>query len=453
MDILTSATSPRTTTAAWTEEPGRRAGWPGAEWASWALGHGIARAGLRVGVRRGDPFARLEMDPELRADPYPGYESLRHTGVIVRGQVVSGTVSHAACTEILRSTAFGVADGGAPMPPAWRRLRRSLMRVDQYGPLDPPSMLAVDPPLHTRYRRLVSHDFAVKSVAALEDRVRGVARRLLDEIEGRGSVDLVGEYAARLPVVIIGDLLGVPAKQHDDLLRWGDDAARLLDPTMSWREYRRVVAGVGQLHAWFDGHVERLRRESEDNLMSRLVDLEGEDALTTHELRAMGLLLLGAGFETTVNLIGNAVGLLFEHPDQRAVLREDPSRWATAVDEALRMESPVQLTVRQAYEDTQVQGEPVRAGTTMLVMLAGANRDPEVFADPARFDVTRANAGQHLAFSSGAHFCPGAGLARLEGRVALEELFARFPGLRPDGVARRRPNRVLRGWQYLPVAV
>ncbi|MFT4189195.1 MAG: cytochrome P450 [Aeromicrobium sp.] len=430
-----------------------RSAWPGALWASWALGCGLKRAGMRVGARRGDPFARLEFDPGLRADPYPGYEALRASGTIVRGAVVSGTVDHAACSEILRSPAFGVAEGDAAMPAWLRRLRRSFLTVEQYGPLEPPSMLAVDPPLHTRYRRLVTRDFAARSVAGLETRVREVARGLLDEMaDAPGEVDLIGAYAGRLPVAVIGDLLGVPEDRRQDLLRWGDGAARLLDPALSWREYQEAIDGVRQLQEWFGGQLDRLRRESEDHLLGRLVDLDGPDALTTHELRATGLLLLGAGFETTVNLIGNAVGLLFDHPEQRAALRDDPSLWANAVDETLRFEPPVQLVPRQAYEDAEVRGGTVRAGTTVLVMLAGANRDPEVFADPGRFDVTRPDAGAHLAFSSGAHFCPGAGLARLEGRVALEELFARFPDLRPAGERVRRPTRVLRGWGRLPVA-
>lgn len=433
--------------------PGRFADWPGAARASWLLRYGLARGGLRLAARRGDLLARLDVDPALRADPFGAFEELRaRSGPLVRGRLVSGTVDHAACADILRSPVFGVAEGSAPLPPSVRRLRRAVTRIEEHGPIDPPSMLAVDPPLHTRYRRLVSRDFSVRSVSAMETRVRDVARGLLDDIEasGRDGFDLVDAYASRLPVVVIADLLGVPEHLHDDLLTWGNAAAFMLDPALSWPQYREAVDGVRHLHAWFGEHVERLRRESEDHLMSRLVDLEGDDALTTSELRAIGLLLLGAGFETTVNLIGNAVSLLFEHPDQRALLRDDPALWATAVDETLRYDPPVQVTVRQAYEDTQVGGQDVRRHETVLLLLAGANRDPAVFDRPERFDVTRANAADHLAFSSGVHYCPGAGLARLEGRVALEELFARFPDLSPAGPGVRRPTRVLRGWERLP---
>jgi cytochrome P450 len=163
------------------------------------------------------------------------------------------------------------------------------------------------------------------------------------------------------------------------------------------------------------------------------------------------MLLLAAGFETTVNLIGNGAALLTSHPEQLARLRTDPAMWPGAVDEILRFDSPVQRTGRIAQRDTTVAGEPLRRGQIVVIMLGGANRDPAVFPDPNRFDVGRAGAGEHVAFSSGIHYCLGAGLARMEGEVGLRALFDRFPDLAPAGPPHRRPTRVLRGFDAMPV--
>jgi cytochrome P450 len=165
------------------------------------------------------------------------------------------------------------------------------------------------------------------------------------------------------------------------------------------------------------------------------------------------MLLLGAGFETTVNLIGNGAALLFDHPEQRGELADDPSLWPNAVDEVLRFESPVQRTARRARRDTELHGVRVAQGSVVVTMLGGANRDPRRFDNPNRFDIHRANAREHVAFSSGLHFCLGAALARMEGEVALRRLFERFPHLTPAGRPHRRPTRVLRGYDAMPVLV
>jgi cytochrome P450 len=181
-------------------------------------------------------------------------------------------------------------------------------------------------------------------------------------------------------------------------------------------------------------------------------DEDGE-GLTDREVLATGALVFGAGFETTVNLIGNGTALLFAHPDQRRLLAEEPSLWPNAVDEMLRFDSPVQRTGRRARHDTTVHGVPVAAGELVLLVLAAANRDPEVFADASAFDVRRPNAREHVAFSSGIHFCLGATLARMEGEVALQALFERFPELSPAAPAHRRGTIILRGYESLPVTL
>jgi cytochrome P450 len=199
-------------------------------------------------------------------------------------------------------------------------------------------------------------------------------------------------------------------------------------------------------------HVARLKQQPGDDLLSKLAALVDEgETLNDVELRATALLVIGAGFETTLNLIANGVVQLLDHPDQLAVLKENPAGWENAVDEILRYDSPVQATVRVSGEDTELAGHRVAAGKFVSIMLGGANRDPDVFTDPQRFDVTRPNAREHLAFSSGIHFCLGASLARLEGTIALRKLFERFPDLAISGTPVRRQMRVLRGYEHLPV--
>ena len=363
-------------------------------WVTWALAYGFTRTAITQGARRGDLLARLEVDPALRADPIAAYDEVRAMGPVVHNKLLAATAHHAVATEILRSDAFGVGGGHGELPRPLQWLLGKTSDPYARGPVEPPSMLATDPPDHTRYRRLVSRAFTARAVSGLEDRIEDTARRLLDGLaaeagDGGGELDLISRYAALLPVAVIADLLGVPDDVHADLLRWGDGAAVTLDPALTWTQYRSAERDVRQLHAWFSKHVTALRNDPGEDLLSRLAVLEGEDALTEIELHATGLLVLGAGFETTVNLIGNAVARLSEHPDQLDVLREDPTLWGNAVDEVLRHDSPVQVTMRLAQRDVDVSGVGVKEGTAVLAFLGGANRDPAVFEDPHAFDVRR----------------------------------------------------------------
>ncbi|NBP85024.1 MAG: cytochrome P450, partial [Mycobacteriaceae bacterium] len=199
-------------------------------------------------------------------------------------------------------------------------------------------------------------------------------------------------------------------------------------------------------------HLAALRESPGDNLMSRLIEASEDGVrLDQTELRGVAGLVLAAGFETTVNLLGNGIRLLLSHPDQLAELEAEPALWPNAVEEILRLDSPVLLTGRVARTDTEVAGTPVARGEIVIIHLGGANRDPAVFADPHRFDVRRDNAGKHLAFSGGRHFCLGAALARMEGEVGLRSFFDRFPHAQIAGAGVRRDTRVLRGWARLPV--
>ena len=393
-------------------------------------------------------------DARLNADPFAAYEKVRAAGPVMKTSLLTGTASHAAANQVLRSPEFGVGSGHGELPPLSRRVLSRIVDPDALGPMDPPSLLAVDPPDHTRYRRLVSREFTVRSVAALEPRIVEVAESLLDRVaaEGDEGFDLVDAYASLLPVAVIAELLGVPERWRDDILAWGNDAAPLLDPGLSWRDYRVADVAVRKLNAWFDDHISNLRADPGTDLLSRLATTSGDDGLTDRELRGVGLLVLGAGFETTVNLIGNTVVQLDAHPDQLAMARQQPELWPDVVEEVLRFDSPVQMTLRSAYADVDVGGRLVSKTEPVIVFIGGANRDPDVFDDPHRFDITRENAHEHLAFSSGIHYCLGAGLARLEGAVAVRTLYERFPDLRIVSPPTRRSTRVLRGYESIPVS-
>lgn len=267
-------------------------------------------------------------------------------------------------------------------------------------------------------------------------------------------MDLVEAYCSQLPVTVIAEILGVPREDRHRVLRFGTGAAPSLDLGLSWSVFRRVESSLTEFDRWLEHHIEKVRREPGDDLLSQLVTAHDDgEVLTDAELKSTAGLVLAAGFETTVNLLGNGIRLLHDHPDQLAVLREDPAVWPNAVDEALRHDPPVLLTGRMAARDTEIAGERVPRGSMITTLLAGANRDPEVFADPARFDVTRANAGDHVSFSSGRHYCLGAALARMEGEVGLRTIFERFPDLRLEPGATRRPTRILRGYATLPATL
>ena len=418
----------------------------------WGFQHGIVGLAVRRAARAGDLQATSIVDPGHRADPYPLYEKVRARGTLVPGRLGHVTVSHELVTHVLRSDDFRAGPDDAAMPPLLGRLVRWARDPNALGPIDPPSLLVVEPPDHTRYRRLVSRVFTARAVEALRGRVQEIADGLLDELEGRPEVDLVEAYCSQLPVTVITEILGVRPEDRAQVLGFGRDGAPSLDVGLTWQQFRVVDDSVRGFQEWLGGHLERLRREPGDDLLSQLVTLEDEgQRLNDTELRAVAGLVLAAGFETTVNLLGSGTVLLLEHPDQLTVLRERPELWPNAVDEVLRYEAPVQVTARFALREVELAGRTVPKGGLLVTMLGGANRDPKAFADPNRFDVTRENARDHLSFSGGRHFCLGASLARLEGEVGLRTLLERFPDLALAPGRTRRTTRVLRGWETLPV--
>jgi len=424
----------------------------GSTW-QWLIRHRLVGFALRAAAKRGESQARLAVDPLAQVEPYPLYDRIRRRAPVVTGRLTMATARHDATSAILRSEHMMVGIDAENVP--WL-IRKALVRPDDgriVGPVDPPSLLAVNPPDHTRYRKLVSRVFTPRAIAALEPQVARTADELLDELEGRDVVDLVADYAGLLPVTVISQILGVPPSMRDQVLAWGDAAAPSLDVALSLREYRRVESGIHAFNEWMYGHIDRLRAEPGDDLLSRLVTLDADgERLTDKELVATAGLVLAAGFETTVNLLGTGTHLLATHPDQLELLRDDPSLWPNAVDEMLRYESPVQSTARWADRDVDVCGVTVPKGTLVLTFLGGANRDPAVFENPDVFDVRRPNARDHLSFSAGVHYCVGAALARAEGRIGLRRLFDRYPDLALAGEPTLRPTRTLRGFETLPIA-
>ncbi len=420
----------------------------------WLALHGYIRGLASIGVRRGDPQARMIADPAVRADPVPFIDEVRSRGRIVKGHAVYMTVDHEIAHELLRSEDFRVTELGGNLP---RPLRWVAQKTDTglLHPLAPPSLLSVEPPEHTRYRKLVSSVFTTRAVAALRERVEATAKVLLDDLgEQRGAVDIVERYCSQLPVTVIGDILGIPDEDRPKILEYGELGAPSLDIGLSWRQYRQVQEGVVGFNEWLADHLEQLRRNPGDDLLSQLTQAADEGGrLNDRELQATAGLVLAAGFETTVNLLGNGIRMLLDNPQHLVTLKARPELWPNAVEEILRLDSPVQMSARVARRDIDVAGTTIRRGEMVVLYLAGANRDPAVFEAPHRFDIERPNANKHLSFSSGRHFCLGAALARAEGEVGLRSFFERYPDARLAGDGSRRDTRVLRGWASLPVSL
>jgi cytochrome P450 len=302
-------------------------------------------------------------------------------------------------------------------------------RSDAQGPGE--FMLQQDPPNHTRLRKLVSKAFTPRAVESWRPRVRAiVAERLAPALEA-GAMDVVAELALPVPATLICELLGVPVADRDRFTVWTADATHgLAGNTAPPEVQERAVAAAMALGQYFTALIEDRRRHLTDDLLSVLIRAEEEgDRLTPSELIVQSIGLLIAGFETTIGLIGNGAAAFARHPAQRELLRARPDLVANAVEECLRFDGPIGMTVRVLHEDAVFDGRRIPADTEVFPILWGANRDPAVFPDPDRFDVTRANAREHLAFGGGTHLCLGAHLARMEAQEALGALVTRAPAL------------------------
>jgi cytochrome P450 len=296
---------------------------------------------------------------------------------------------------------------------------------------------------------LVAQSFTPRAIGTLSTRVVEVTRELIDRIAATPNPDLIADFAAQLPVAIIGEILDLPPDIHPRMLEWGHSGAPLLDVGIGWKTYRRAIDGLRGADEDLRERFHQVRTGGPgDNPFSRMA---ADGTLTDRELTANAALLVGAGFETTVNLIGNGIVVLMQHPEQLARLRDDPALWPAAVEEILRFDSPIQMTARTAGCDVEIAGCHIAAGDMVALLLGGANRDPHAFPDPNSFDIDRPNAREHLAFASGAHACLGAALARIEGATALRALFETFPDLRLVAPAQRRGLVNLHGFTRLPV--
>ena len=327
--------------------------------------------------------------------------------------------------------------------------RLRYFRVEEFGQLDK-HMLNADPPVHSRLRSLVSQAFTARRVEALRPRITAIAQRLLDALPASGSVDLLEAFAFPLPITVIAELLGVPLEDQHLFREW---TTILLAPRGNQLEPLRKTAI--QLQQYFQGFLARRRAEPRDDLTSALLAAEEQgDRLTPVELMSMVFLLMVAGHETTVNLLGNGVWALLRHPEQLARLREDPSLMETAVEEMLRYCGPVRHTTsRFAVEELEFAGQRIPAGEMIVASLLSANHDAEQFPEPERFDIAR-TPNRHIAFGSGIHFCLGAPLARLEALLALPPLLERLAGLRfaEDPSTLRWRSGLIHGLERLPIA-
>ncbi|WP_096372713.1 mycolactone biosynthesis cytochrome P450 [Mycobacterium ulcerans] len=421
---------------------------------NWIAAHGLLRGAARLAVRLGNVQSRLAADPMVMANPAPFCDELRAIGPVVSSYGTHLVVSHAIAHELLRSEDFEVISLGSNLPAPMRWLERRT-RDDTPHLLLPPSLLAVEPPNHTRYRKAVSSVFTPKAVAGLRDHVEETASALLDQLTDQASaVDIIARYCSRLPAAVICDILGVPSRDRNRVLKFGQLTGPCLDLGLTWRQHQQVRQGLQGLHLWITEHLEELRSNPGDDLMSQMIHASengsSETRLHATEVRMIGL-VLGTSFATTTDLLGSGIQLLLDAPELRDALSQRPQLWPNAVEEILRLEPPVQLAGRMARKDTEVAGTAIKRGQLVVIYLGAVNRDPSVFADPHRFDITRANANRHLAFSGGRHFCLGAALARVEGEVGLRMLFERFPDVRAAGPGNRRDTRTLRGWSQLPV--
>ena len=387
-----------------------------------------------------DPFSEAQ-----REDPYPAYAELRRNDPVAKIERTGAyaVARYADVAYVLRhpelfssrtmmtamTNTLGSGFAGIALSPAdTARLAElvSKMPIPLGEGMRGRSLIGADPPVHGPMRSLVNRGFTPRKISEIEARVRTIARDALAALDGKPDFDIVSEFFMPMPVTVISELLGVESERSADFKRWSDCAvaagtggAGALGPV-------KVLEGMSELTAYLIEIVERRRRDPGDDLISILIRAEeGETALTPVEVVMFTLLLLVAGNETTTNLLGNTLLALMEHPDELARVRRDPRRIPALVEEALRYDGPIQYLFREANQDVELSGVTIPAGSMVLPLLGSANRDDAQFPHADRFDVSRNTQG-HLAFGLGIHFCLGASLARLEARVALEELLPRF---------------------------
>ena len=394
----------------------------------------------------GEPMLRFETAAGRR-DPYGIHEEFRSRGRLVPTYAgFLATTDHELCREVLRSRKFGVHDPTTGVTHG--------RRYEPAGAIDR-SLLGMDGGEHHQLRRLAAPGFSPKLMQGYADLIEKRVAVLLDAAVTRPSFNLVHDFAAPLPIAVIADLLGLPDTDNAEFEKYGEAMASSLDGIRSLGHARRLIIASGKLEGIFDRLVDLRRRDPRSDLVTTLVTAPDADELSPRALVSMCQLLLVAGFETTVNLISNAVLALQRTPGAWDRLVADPSLAAQAVEETLRFDPPVQRTIRVALEDTTLGGQPIAQGTWVVALIGGANRDPLVYDRPGEFVIDRfadSATPDHLAFSGGIHYCLGAPLARMEAELALQGLADRMPKLRVLGEPEMRKSVSVRGPSSLLVA-
>jgi cytochrome P450 len=407
-------------------------------------------------VRQGRERKILFTD-EFVQDPYPTYRRLLEEGPLHFVDVSGGAwgvwavVSHAECSTVAKDPRLSVRRTGAmlvTLPVERQDEFKELLRMLGLW------MIFIDPPEHTRMRKLMNQGFSQPAAQALRPQVEKIVDRVLDSIADRAEADLVKELAYPMPVRVISELLGVPETMHEAFLRWSAAIAEFNgNPHRTVELAEKAQKAVLALTDFFRTAVAERRRNKGADLISLLIDIKEEgEALTEEELYAQCVMLLFAGHETTRNLIASGIYSLLREPEKMAELRDNPALIRSAVEEFLRFESPIQYTARVTTEPIELCGVRIPKRQTILCMLGAANRDPKQFDHPDTLILSRLN-NQHLAFSAGPHFCIGAQLARLEGQVAIWKTIQRFPKLRPSARPEWERNFGFRGLKTLPVAM
>ncbi|WP_028138014.1 cytochrome P450 [Bradyrhizobium japonicum] len=393
------------------------------------------------------------LSPDFIRDPYPHYDRLRTIDpihVTPFGQFVASR--HADVSLVMRDKRFGKDF----VERSKRRYSDKIMDEPVFRSMSH-WMLQADPPDHTRLRGLVVKAFTARRVEDMRPRIQEIVDQAIDAVIDRGHMDLIEDFAFRLPITIICDMLGIPEEHREVFYNSSRDGGRLLDPVpLTPEEIKKGNEGNLLAQMYFQQLFELRRKNPADDLITQLVQAEEDgNKLSNEELTANIILLFGAGHETTVNLIGNGLLALHRNPDQLALLKARPELMEGAIEEFLRYDSSVQMTGRVALEEIEdLGGKRIPKGETVLCLLGSANRDPAVYPDrPDRLDVTRQNV-KPLSFGGGIHFCLGAQLARIEAEIAIATLLRRLPDLRIDDVENPewRPTFVLRGLKRLPAS-
>jgi pimeloyl-[acyl-carrier protein] synthase len=388
------------------------------------------------------------MNDEFRANPYPEYQRLLlsddPTLIQHDGWQHIHVARHEQVTALLRDASMireNSQNTWTP-PEAWK----------PWFDMTSNWMLFRDPPAHTRLRGLVSMAFTPRAIERLRDQIRAIAHELLDAALAKREFDLISAYAFELPVRVIADMLGVPHRDHAQFRAWSGVLAQAIDFNQDDRFMTEASAVARQLDGYVRALIDEKRAKPSDDILSGIVHAElNGDSLSIEEVVGTVALLLFAGHETTVNLIGNGTLAFMQNPQQLALLKQDPVLISNAVEEVLRYNSPVQATTRLTSTDMQVGTLKLKKGWEVMTWIGAANHDPRIFTAPERFDITRKDI-KHLSFGGGIHYCIGASLARMEGQIALATLFERAPSLAlASDVLQWRPLIVLRGLTALPV--